>query len=76
MLIDETNWKQELSMRKAMRIYTGHVVIKQRGLYGTGTALEEQKRQEYIAKLEERIRTLDKAIETIENVFVHKRCYI
>lgn len=76
MLIDETNWKQELAMRKALRVHTKHVIAQQEALYATGTAMEEQERQEYITKLEERIKGLDKTIETIENVFVHKRCYI
>ena len=76
MLINESNWKQELSMRKAMKVYTQHLIAKQQELYATGTATEEVERYKYVEGLNTRLKELDKAIETIENVFVHKRCYI
>jgi len=72
MLIDETNWKQELAKLKAKRIL---IVEEKKTLLSTPEKQwEHGVNQVYWRQLQ--IEELDISIETIENVFVHKRCYI
>lgn len=75
-LINESNWKQEIAKLKALRIHAQHTISQQLALYGTGKAAEELERERYVGRLQNSVAQLDKAIETIENVFVHKQCYI
>lgn len=71
MLIDETNWKQERANLQSQRIL---LEVKLRGVQQEEDVLNLNWKLEAYYKHE--IAKLDKAIETIENVFVHKRCYI
>ena len=69
-LINEGNWKQELALLKAERIMLKRVLDKVFGAAAHGWLSKNEK--ELLSKEEK----LDKAIETIENVFVRKQCYI
>lgn len=68
-LINESNWKQEIAKLKAQRILVGKGLDE--SLKHTSGFLSESQKQ--LLQQEEQ---LDKAIETIENVFVHKQCWI
>jgi hypothetical protein len=75
MLIDETNWKQELAKLKARRVVLRQEYDELEKLWHNGdrsSALAERAGDIDI-EIDD---VLDKAIETIENVFVYKRCYI
>lgn len=72
MLIDETNWKQELAKLKARRIL---LVEEKKALLGTPEKQWEQGINQVFWR-ELQIEELDISIEVIENVFVHKRYYI
>lgn len=75
-LINESNWKQEIAKLKALRIHAQHTISQQLSLYGTEKATDELERERYIGRLQDSVVRLDKSIETIENVFVHKQCWI
>lgn len=79
-LINEGNWKQELALLKADKVMLTHLSQH------TKQWLEENKHFQHTERwllvkihynlLPLRQDKLDKAIETIENVFVRKQCYI
>jgi len=76
-LINESNWKQEIARLKAERIVSNKELRYFENLY------EDQDTSDgliivgaLLSYTHEHIKRLDKAIETIENVFVHKQCYI
>lgn len=79
-LINESNWKQEIARLKAEKI----LVVQARTLAKDWLDNNEDKRDTdswcvvsiHYNILPVRQEKLDKAIETIENVFVHKQCYI
>lgn len=67
-LINESNWKQEIARLKAERIEIQHDLDK------AGECGVLQWKVEAWAKW--KFKKIDEAIETIENVFVHKQCWI
>lgn len=75
MLINESNWKQELASLKARRIVLKQEYDELVKLWHSGA--RSSTLIERAGEIENEIDdVLDKAIETIENVFVHKQCYI
>jgi hypothetical protein len=75
MLIDETNWKQELAKLKARRVVLQQEYNELERLWLLGDKSEPlvNRAGEIHSEIDD---VLDNAIETIENVFVYKRCYI
>lgn len=67
-LINEGNYKQELAKLKAEKIEVQHDLDKADGCGVLRWKVE--------AWANWKFKKLDKAIETIENVFVHKQCWI
>ena len=67
-LVNEGNWKQELALLRTERIEVQHDLAKatEHGIL----------RWKVEAWANWKFKKLDNAIETIENVFVRKQCYI
>lgn len=75
-LINESNWKQEVARLKAERIVAVRCKDREWDAINSGLCYDEDHSIKYVNYLNYRIEQIDKAIETIENVFVHKQCYI
>ncbi len=73
-LINESNWKQEIARLKAERILLDQEFSKLFSKFKEDGLVTWYKCDVNI--LAQKQDVLDKAIETIENVFVHKQCYI
>lgn len=67
-LINEQNWKQEIARLKAEKIEIQHDLDK--------SEKRGHLELKVVAWAKWKFKKIDKAIETIENVFVHKQCYI
>lgn len=67
-LITESNWKQEIARLKAEKIEIQHDITKAQEYDYLSWKVE--------AWANWKFKKIDKAIETVENVFVHKQCYI
>lgn len=77
-LINESNWKQEIARLKAERILCNVQRMKMLSDYCEEPLTPDNYHivGGMLLYVQSRIAQLDKAIETIENVFVHKQCYI
>lgn len=67
-LINEQNWKQEIARLKAEKIEIQHELDKVQKYDVLQWKVEAWAKWKF--------KKIDKAIETIENVFVHKQCWI
>lgn len=80
-LVNESNWKQEIARLKVACMLKCRIMDELKLDYAETNGFENNPDLFHIKgaellRLAEDVEQLDKAIETIENVFVHKQCWI
>lgn len=79
-LITESNWKQEIARLKAEKILVVHARTIAKDWLDNNEAERDTDKWCVVSvhhnTLPLRQEEIDKAVETIENVFVYKQCYI